>query len=154
MNIKNIGTFNDFDIYTTVTSFDPESLFTVKALHLLEASGIPLMGELDRYTEQIQNALNLTPESDNPNAVALLKSCPSDPKGISPTWKNFVGIIRQLGLEHLSQQTETYLSTPQVEQLPELGARDTDSAEGDQMSLTYIIIGASFKLSVPFTSKV
>ena len=123
-------------------------------MHLLEATGIPLTSKLDSYTEQIQNALDLTPESDHPNADVLLKCWLSDPKGISPTWKNFLGIIHQLGLEDLSQQTETYLSTPQVEQLPELKARDTDSAEGDQMSLTIIIISASFKLSVPFTSKV
>ena len=108
-----------------MTPFDQESLFTMKALHLLEATGIPLRSKLDSYVEQIQNALNITQESDDPSADALLKCWLSDPKGVSPTWKNFLQIVRQLGLEDLAQQTETYLSTAQV---PEV---DTDIAEGN-----------------------
>ena len=105
----------------------------MKALHLLEAAGIPLISKLDSYTEQIQNALNITQESGDPNAAdALLKCWVSDPKSVrlSPTWKNFLQIICQLGLEGLAEQIETYLNTADV------GVKDGVShiAEGNYLN--------------------
>ena len=104
----------------------------MEALYKLEAAGILLMSTLDSYTEQIQNALNLIPESDDPNADTLLKCWLSNPEGVSPTWKNFLQITNQLGLEDLTQQIETCLtSATQVEQLPEVQGTDLIIAEGE-----------------------
>ena len=101
----------------------------MKAVHLLEATGIPLMSKLDSCTEQIQNALNITQESDDPDADLLLKCWLSDPKDISPTWKNFLQMVRQLGLEDLALQTETYLSSAQAFD-SKVGMKDIEGSGG------------------------
>jgi hypothetical protein len=94
-----------------VTPFDPESLFTLRAVSLLESTaGIPVMTTLSGYTHHIQNILGLS-MSINLDLNGVLNYWISYIQWLPPSWQNFLLMIRQLHLDELAQRMETYLST-------------------------------------------
>ena len=101
--------------YHTVTSYDPDSLFTMSALSRLEGVGIPILTSLETNIQLLQHVLSFIPTSHTyTQSTSLLDawlSCHSGVSShISPTWKNLLLIIRLLNLDDLAQRMETYLS--------------------------------------------
>lgn len=98
-----------------MTPFNPESLFSLRALSSsdspsLVAAGIPVMSTLSDYTERIQNILGIT-MAPNLDLNALLSNwISSDIKQVPPTWKNLFQIIHLLNLDDLAQMMEAYLT--------------------------------------------
>ena len=81
----------------------------MRALSSLEEAGIPVMSTLSDYTKHFQNILGLATFTDF-NLNSLLDYWISNVRQVPPTWKSLLLIIRQLDLDDLAQQMETYLS--------------------------------------------
>lgn len=114
-------------IDTTVTPFNPERPFTVRAPSFLEAADIPLKSSLGNYAQQLQKILNL--DISFPLDVdTWLKGDSS----ICPTWKNLLLLIRLFNLDGLAQQVETYLSGEIVEPHSKVKERGNVIAEDSE----------------------
>ena len=117
---------------TAVTPFDPDSNFTMRALTLIEAMNIPVMTGLDEYAGHIRIMLGATHMASEMQRAYLM----SEPfttmtslrsmqifdgskalffdwliggGKLSPTWRNLLHIIREVHLDDLANQVETYL---------------------------------------------
>ena len=100
-----------------MTHFDPESLFNLKAVSLLEsAAGIPVMTTLSDYTRDIQNILGLSMTTDL-DLNGVLNSWITSKQWLPPSWRNLLQIIRLLRQDELAQRMETYLSARATEEL-------------------------------------
>ena len=107
------GTF----IHTTVTPFNCESLFTLRALSLLEpAAGISVVTTLTDYTQCIQIFLGL-PQDTNLDLNELLNYWKISEYWLPPSWRNLLLIVRLLNLDDLAQWMESYLSAGATEEL-------------------------------------
>ena len=102
----------------------------MEALHSLAEASIPLMSSLNNYTQQIQSM------------ICVPQVCANDlntlfgywERGIAktpPTWKNLLQIVRQLNLDDLAYQVETYLQRTTSEHQPETGEEMTVWTEGE-----------------------
>ena len=104
-------------IDTSVTPYDPDSQFTMKALSQLETSGIPVLSSLD-IMKSFQQFLGLS-EPTTYTPALVLDSWLRGLSNVPPTWKNLLLIICQLNLDSLAQQIETYLSGGTVKEMRE-----------------------------------
>ena len=118
-----------------MTSYDPDSLFTMSALSRLEGVGIPIMISLNSNIQLLQQVLStFVPNADTiDDAASLLYACffESVLKHLrfSPTWKNLLLIIRFLNLDELAEQMETYFGGVMEEYSP------VRAKEGDKIIL-------------------
>ena len=102
---------------TAVSPFNPESLFTLRAVSLLKpAAGIPVMRKLSSHTWDIQIFLGL-PQYPYLDLNGLLNYWISSVQWLPPSWRNLLLIIRLLNLDELAQRMETYLSAGATEEL-------------------------------------
>ena len=109
---------------TAVTPFDPNSNFIISALTLLEAAGVPVMSSLNNYTGRVQMILGilyLLPMGLS--SEQLFHYWLTRGGKLPPTWRSLLQIIRQLSLDDLAYQVETYLRTGRTKY-------DTKGAEG------------------------
>lgn len=110
-----------------VTTYNPESLFSMRALSFLEAAGVPVMRSFSNCTKEFRKILGLV-SCRSPKIDKLFSAWQDSIKGsvhYDPTWKNLLEIIRQLHKDDLAQQVETYLSGTTEENQPEMGQRET-----------------------------
>ena len=99
---------------TTVTPFNVESPFNMRALSLLEnAAGIPLMNSIGDSAHDIQKILGLNLDDDF-NLNTLFDSWLNSGGSVRPTWNNLLKTIRQLKLNDLAAWIETCLSNSVV----------------------------------------
>ena len=91
-----------------VSPYDADSLFSEEALHRLELAQVPVSA-LEEVHNQLAEAIGI------PYATYQFfgmwkffhhKKMVSLP----PTWRELLKVLRELGLEELSQQIEDYLS--------------------------------------------
>ena len=108
-----------------MTPFNPESNFTIDDLHSLEDAGIALMTILNNYTQQLQSMLGMYSIDLN----TLLNLWVTGKEKISPTWRNLLQIVRQLNLNDLANQVETYLRRTTSEHQPETEQENTITTE-------------------------
>ena len=101
-----------------MTPFDTESTFSVRALSLQEEAGIPVMSTLNMYTQLLQSKLGI-PLYPSYGLHTLLDTWLGGGGEVHPTWKNLLSLIRQLHLDDLAQQIETYLGVVTAEEHPE-----------------------------------
>ena len=102
-----------------MTSYDPDSQFTMSCLSRLESIGIPVITSLSNIKiELLQQFFSIVV----PNAhvythpTSLLNAWLSrDVSSHTSTWKNLLMIIRLLNLDDLAQRMETYLSEAKKE---------------------------------------
>ena len=121
-----------FHIDTAVSPFDPDSNFTMRALSLVEVAGIPMMHSIDIYTEEIRTTVSIRhmkseSQTDEPmwhlgersssrhflqsRVGRLFADWLKGGGKLPPTWRSLLQVIRQLGLDDLANQVETYLKT-------------------------------------------
>ena len=82
------------------------------------------MISLNVHTLLIQEALGFPPHPSH-SLITLLDTWLNGGGNVPPTWKNLLSLIRQLHLDDLAQQVETYLSGVTAEQHPEkVGERE------------------------------
>ena len=110
-----------------VTCFNPESNFTIKALYSLADAGIPLMSSLNYYTWPIMTMLSVYGIDLN----SLFNLWLMGMGNIPPTWRNLLQIVRQLNLDDLAYQVETYLQKSTSEHQPETGEEKAVTIEGE-----------------------
>ena len=115
-----------------VTPFNIESNFTIKAMYSLEDVGIPLVSSLNNYTQQIKMMLGLSMSQDYATLEVLLKEWVGGTGIKSPTWKNLLQIVRQLGLNDLANRVKNYLQRTTSKHQPETGEGKTVTTEGEQ----------------------
>ena len=100
-----------------MTSFDPESPFTLRAVSSLESTaGIPVMTTLTNHTRHIQHILGLS-LFFNADLNGVLNYWISGKPWLPPSWRNLLLIIRLLDQDELAQRMETYLSAGATEEL-------------------------------------
>jgi hypothetical protein len=115
-----------------VTSCDPESSFSLRAVSSLEsAAGIPVMTTLSDHTRRIQNILGLPILDLN----VLLNSWIRGKQLLPPSWRNLLLIVRLLHQDELAQRMETYLSTGATEELSP--TRGKQGELGNSISRSY-----------------
>ena len=111
---------------STVTSYDPDSQFTLSALFQLEGVGIPVMTVLNNNIQFVQKVLS----TFVPNVFAYTYATSLFNTWLSyhwfsslrPTWRNLLLIIRLLNLDDLAKRMEIYLSA---------GATDLEEQHSD-----------------------
>ena len=114
-----------------VTPFDLESNFTFKAPYSLGEAGIPLMSSLNNYHQQIQSMIGVPQYYPIIDLKATFVRWTRDRGSIPPTWRNLLQIVRQLNLDDLANQVETYLRRTTSEHQPEIGEGKTVTTEGE-----------------------
>ena len=104
-------------------------MFTMAALTQLEKkAGIPVVTELEARNHEFQTVLRVKQHSV-PGAIDKWLRSPVLSR-IMPTWKNLLIIFRMINLDHLAQQTETYLTKHPLSDLEE------DEGEGVRLLLS------------------
>ena len=104
----------------TVSSFDLQNHFTMRALSMLESAGIPLMSSLGRYTGRIENILQISVaiRPPWPPIEILLRDWLrplSKAATFRPTWNSLLQITRLLNLHDLAERAETCLKATTVD---------------------------------------
>ena len=105
-----------FSTCAEVSSFNPDSLFSISSLSKLEAAGIPVLKTLETFHLTLHKilALGRPPSDPEQEEVGLLKvielwRCGGD-DGVRPaTWRVLLETLRSLDLHELSQQIKDYL---------------------------------------------
>ena len=103
---------NNIDFSPVVKPYDPDSHFSIKVLHRLEAcSGISVLSTLDAYLAPLHDILGFTKGVFDSSTLILSSWRVGDTSQMKllPTWKNLLSIINQLNLVDLAQQVETKL---------------------------------------------
>ena len=113
-----------------VLPFDLQSQFTMRALSLLEAAGIPLMSSLGSYTKDIAMTLWIT---IRPLLHAWLHPQTKATATYPPTWNSLLQITSQLELHDLAERIETYLKTTTVDHRQ----KEIVAKEGEKIYITF-----------------
>ena len=125
-------TYTLLDCFTlhAVTSYDPDSHFTMSALSQLEGVGIPVITSLNTNVYRFQQVLSVFVPylSAFYNASSLLNAWLSSGvlSRLPPTWKSLLLIIHLLNLDELAQKMEIYLSGSIEEQHSKIGAIESE----------------------------
>ena len=102
-----------------MSPYDADSEFSEEALHLLELAQFPMETSLKNVADQIAAATGAAVQTvawlgwrDAVNAWirGYRYSAGSETLKRPPTWRELCAVMRELGLEELSQQIEDYLS--------------------------------------------
>ena len=155
---------NSFDD-TAVTPFDPDSNITMRALTLIEAMNIPVMTGLDDYAGHIRIMLGATHMSSNMQRASSVLTGSTitspfylrsrsmlicdDSKALffdwligggklSPTWRNLLQIIREVHLDDLANQVETYLKVATKNEDPK--EKEGKTVEGETIILSLFLL--------------
>ena len=104
-----------------MSPYDPDSRFSMSALCRLENKGIPVLTALEtlhrelvetamvNFTEAAQNEYRKTQNPSDSVEIVIRQWTLGDSPGLTPTWRSLHQVLRQLGLEELSQQIEEFL---------------------------------------------
>ena len=100
--------------FFVVKPYDPDSNYSIKALHRLEACcGISVLSTLDAYLIPLRNIVGFTVAKGVSDSSTLILSDwrmrDISQMKLLPTWKNLLWIINQLNLVDLAQQMEAKL---------------------------------------------
>ena len=96
------------------TLFDPDSHFTMEALHELEGFGVINLKNLESYTKQLNDAVGI--EATDLTLYSLLEMWIEGRASLDPTWRHLFWALRETKLNHLANQIESYLSGVVAEQ--------------------------------------
>ena len=108
----------------------------MRALSLVEAADIPLMSSLSSFTGNIEMILDIQYVLPMPLTSEQLFDSWLTRGGTSPpTWRKLLQIIRQLSLDDLAYQVETYLRTGTAIQVVERKAVMTVKGKRIEVSL-------------------
>lgn len=102
----------------------------MEALNSLPDAGIPLMTSLDDYTWQILTILGVYSFYIT-DLKTLFSKWVMGEGNIPPTWRNLLQIFRQLNLDDLAYQVESYLRRTTAEHQPETGESKTVTTGGE-----------------------
>ena len=103
----------------------------MEALSRLEASGFPVLSSLNSDVKLFRHFFELTIYIVD-NSTLDLDSWLRGFSKIPPSWKNLLLFIRQLHLNDLAQQIETYLSAGTIKEPSELRENEAAMAEGGE----------------------
>ena len=100
-------------IYFSVTPFNTDKPFNLRDLSLLEAVGLPVMSSLKdcSHLKRKQGSISLA-EPWNEIKKLLHWSSSKTAGSVRPTWRNLLKLLRQLQMDDLAGQVETYLKEP------------------------------------------
>ena len=138
--------------YTAETPYNPDSNFTMRALTLVEAAGVPVMRNIETHSRHIRDTVGFKvsehrvsdPKTDpfllrltslthvSSECLSVFTDWLTRGGKLPPTWRSLLHVIRQLGLDDLANQVETYLKTGRV-----------DHQEG---TTTHVLQGAIYKV--------
>ena len=93
--------------------YDADSVFSEEALHRLELAQVPVVTALKKVPDQLAEAIGASADGYRywDDAVDLwIYGHGNWTSERSPTWRELYEVLRELGLEELSQQIEDYLS--------------------------------------------
>ena len=95
-----------------MSPYDADSMFSEEALHRLELAQIPIVTALKKVPDQLAEAIGASADGYGwDDAVDLwIHGYGNWTSERSPTWRELYEVLRELGLEELSQQIEDYLS--------------------------------------------
>ena len=119
-------------------TFDSDSHLTMKALSRLQRVGITSLRELDTHTRPLQSVVGMD-KVDLPtdSSFSLLEMWVQGRASLRPTWRHFFWALREIKLNHLADQMESFLSGVAVEQTAtsnldvSLGSKETEGREED-----------------------
>ena len=100
-----------------MSPYDPDGQFSMSALCRLENKGIHVLKSLERLQRQLMKAANVTFTAKADTEYKKLRSVEiiirqwtlGDNSPLPPTWRSLYQVLRELGLEELSQQIEEFL---------------------------------------------
>ena len=97
-------------------TYDPDSHFSVSALYRLESTAIPVVSELVKLPTELGKAVGVSLDDtwlDASDSLKILHQWVSRSRlfVLPPTWRSLLDILRRQGLEELSVQVETYLTS-------------------------------------------
>ena len=121
-------TYNNFH---TVTSFEPDTQVTMKALSRLEEIGVTVFNELEDYKQPLQSVIGIE-IVDLPtelNSSSILSTWLQGRASLRPTWRHFIWALREIHLSHLADQIELYLCEASVEQASSFTLGPTPESE-------------------------
>ena len=101
----------------TVKSYDPESDVTLLALRKLEAAGIPILAQLESKLREFKKSANIAElcayryGSNCPIVEIYINSWLEGSKSGCTTWKMFLEILRDIGLQDVADKIHDYLSS-------------------------------------------
>ena len=105
-----------------VSPYDPDSQFSMSALCRLENKGIQVLKSLEPLHKELAVVAKVTlsgganseyMRSDPRNAteIVIRQWTLGDKPTLPPTWRSLYEVLRELGLEDLSQEIEEFLSS-------------------------------------------
>ena len=117
---------------------DSDSHLTMKALLRLQLFGIISLRELDTHKRPLQCVVGID-KVDLPidNSSSLLEMWIQGHASLRPTWRHFFWALREIKLNHLADQIESFLSGVAVEQAATSnldvspGSEETEGREED-----------------------
>ena len=105
-----------------MSPYEPDSWFSMSALCRLEDKGIQVLASLEALHKELAEAAKITftarassvynglHSRDAVEIVIRQWTLGGDPT-LPPTWRSLYQVLRELGLEELSQQIEEFLSS-------------------------------------------
>lgn len=119
-------------VFSNAVAFNPDGRFTIEALSWMEEVGIINLKKLEAYTQPLWDKIGLEigEESNDITFISVLKNWLQGQASLLPTWRHFFWIMREIKLDHLAEQTETYLSGRTVE--PE----DVSESMSDELEIS------------------
>ena len=103
----------------TVSPYDPDGRFSMSALCRLENNGIQVLTMLRSCRKKLAEAANVTftarasfefKYSSLKLEMVIRQWTLGASPALPPTWRSLYQVLRELGLEELSQQIEEFLS--------------------------------------------
>ena len=118
--------------------FDSDSHLTMEALSRLQLFGITCFREFDAYKRPLQSVVGID-KVDLPidSSFSLLKMWIQGCASLRPTWRHFFWALREIKLNHLADQIESFLSGVAIEQAAASnldvspGSEETEGREED-----------------------
>ena len=95
-----------------MTSFEPDSQFTMKVLSQLEEIGVTIFNELEDYKQPLQSVIGIDTVGvhSNLSSFSILNAWLQRHTSLHPTWRHFFWALREIQLNHLADQIQSYLS--------------------------------------------
>lgn len=107
--IKVVHKFNPFHLCSPASPYDPDGQFSFSALSRLEASGIPVVSQLEKNLVEVAATIGVP--YCGPYCHRVIEQwIKSKETSYPPTWRSLYEVLRKTGVEDLSEQIEEYLS--------------------------------------------
>ena len=105
-----------------VSPYDPDSQFSMSALCRLENKGIPVLKSLEPLHKELAvvakvalsggaNSEYMHSDPRNATEIIIRQWTLGEKPILPPTWRSLYQVLRELGLEDLSQEIEEFLSS-------------------------------------------